>query len=69
MRRRDWKTLIRLPVEAKGYELQLLTDKREKFYSMIGNDGNYDRHKVEIYNEDGETVGTLLFNMKPTKTM
>ena len=36
---------------------------------MIGNDGNYDRHKVDVYNDDGQAKGTILFNMKPIKTM
>jgi len=36
---------------------------------MIGNDGHYEKNKVDIYDDEGEAVGNVLFSLKLIKTM
>jgi hypothetical protein len=36
---------------------------------MIVNDGHYDKNKVDVYDQVGEMVGSLLYNLKLIKNM
>lgn len=36
---------------------------------MIVNDGHFDKHKVDVYDQVGEVVGSLLYNIKLIKTI